>query len=153
MRIQDAVSAFITAEPETSLPKRAATIHLPRVTIGATALLALAAITAAGYGPLPQQAAETLITQASEHGRIDIPAAVIAGVILYVGEKMVISIMEKIMKPLIAAGEARGEARGQAKAQEEFEAWKQDQRRRGVVFAVTKRSPETKLPGSNRPQR
>ena len=147
MRIQDAVSAFITAEPETSLRKRAATIHLPRVTIGATALLSLAAVTAAGHGPLPQQAAETLITQASEHGRIDIPAAVTAEVILYVGEKMVISIMEKILKPLIAAGEARGEARGQAKAPEEFEARKQDQRRRGVVFAGNEEGPGEGAPG------
>ena len=147
MRIHDAVSAFITAEPETSLPKRAATIHLPRVTIGATALLALTAITAAGHGPLPQQAAETLITQASEHGRIDIPAAATAGVILYVGENMVMYIMEKILKPLIAAGEARGEARGQAKAQEEFEAWKQDQRRRGVVFAGDEEGPGDEASG------
>ena len=145
--MQDAVSAFITAEPETSLPKRAATIHLPRATIGTTALLSLAAVTAAGHGPLPQQAAETLITQASEHGRIDIPAAVTAGVFLYVGEKMIIFIMDKIMKPLIAAGEARGETRGQAKAQVEFEAWKQDQRRRGVVFAGDEEGPGDGAPG------
>ena len=106
MRIQDAVSAFIMAEPETSLPKRAATIHLPRVTIGATALLALTVLTAAGHGPLPQQVAETLVTQASELGGIDIPTAAAAGVLIYGGEKMVIFIMEKIIKPTIAADEA-----------------------------------------------
>ena len=111
MRIHDPVSAFIMAEPETSFPKRAATILVPRATIGATALLALTAATAAGHGPLPQQVAETLVTQASEHGGIDIQTAVIAGVILYVGENMVIFILDKIMKPLIAAGETRGEAR------------------------------------------
>ena len=143
MRIRDAVTAFIMAEPETSFPKRAATILVPKATIGATALLALTAVTAAGHSPLPQQAAETLITQASEHGRIDIPAAAAAGVILYVGEKMVMYILEKILKPLIAAGEARG----QAKAQEEFEAWKQDQRRRGVVFAGDEEGSGDGAPG------
>ena len=86
MRIRDAVTAFIMAEPETSFPKRAATILVPRATIGATALLALTALTAGGHGPLPQQVAETLVTQAREHGRIDIPAAATAGVLLYVGE-------------------------------------------------------------------
>ena len=106
MRIRDAVTAFIMAEPETSFPKRA-TILVPRATIGTTALLSLAAVTAAGHGPLPQQLAETLVTQASELGRIDIPTAATAGVLLYAGEKMVIFIMEKILKPLIAAGEAR----------------------------------------------
>ena len=75
-----------------------------------------------------------MVTQASEHGGIDIQTAATAGVILYVGESMLIYIMEKILRPLIAAGETRGEARGQAKAQKEFEAWKQDQRRKGVVF-------------------
>ena len=111
MRIRDAVTAFIMAEPETSFPKRAATILVPRATIGATALLALTAITAAGHGPLPQQVAETLVTQASELARIDIQTAVSAGLFLYVGENMVIFILEKIMKQLIAADEARGEAR------------------------------------------
>ena len=72
MRIRDAVTAFIMAEPETSFPKRAATIHLPRATIGATALLSLTTVTAAGHGPLPQKVAETLVTQASELGGIDI---------------------------------------------------------------------------------
>ena len=55
MKIRDAVTAFIMAEPETSFPKRAATILVPRATIGTTALLALTALTAAGHGPLPQQ--------------------------------------------------------------------------------------------------
>ena len=135
MRILDAVSAFITAEPETSFPKRAATVLVPTATIGITTLLSLTALTAAGYGPLPQQLAETMVTRASEHGGIEIQTATIAGVILYVGESMLIYIMEKILKPLIAAGETRGEARGKAKARQEFEAWKQDQRRKGAVFA------------------
>lgn len=139
MKIRDAVSAFITAEPETSLSKRAVAILVPRTTFGVTAVLALTTVTAAGHGPLPQRAAETLVTQASEHAGIDILTVMAAGVILFAGEKMVMSIMEKIMKPLIAAGEVRGEARGEARgragAEERFEAWKQDQRRRGAVFA------------------
>ena len=110
MRIRDAATAFIMAEPETSFPKRAATILVPRTTIGAAALLSLVAVTAAGHGPLPQQLAETLVTQASELGGIDIQTAAFAGMFLYVGENMVIFNMEKILKPLIAAGEARGEA-------------------------------------------
>ena len=110
MRIKDAVTAFIMAEPETSFPKRAATILVPRATIGAAALLSLTTVTAAGHGPLPQRVAETLVRQASELGGIDIPTAAFAGVILYVGEKMVIFVLEKIVKPLIVAGEARGEA-------------------------------------------
>ena len=105
MRIRDAVTAFILAEPETSFPKRAATILVPRATIGATALLALTASTAAGHGPLPQQVAETLVTQASDLGGIDIPTAASAGVLLYAGEKMAIFTMEKILKPLIAGDE------------------------------------------------
>ena len=135
MRILEAVSAFITAESETFSPKRAATVLVPTATIGTTILLSLTALTAAGHGPLPQALAETMVTQASEHGGIDIQTAATAGVILYVGEGMLIYIMEKILRPLIAAGETRGEARGQAKAQKEFEAWKQDQWRKGVVFA------------------
>ena len=82
-----------------------------------------------------QQVAGSLATLASEYAGTDIPTAMAAGVILFGGEKMVMYIMEKIMKPLIAAGEARGEARGRAKAEERFEAWKQEQRRNGVVFA------------------
>ena len=105
MRIRDAVTAFILAEPETSFPKRAATILVPRATIGVTALLSLTAVTAAGHGPLPQRVAETLVRQASELGRIDIPTAATAGVLLYAGEKMVIFILEKILKPLIAGDE------------------------------------------------
>ena len=141
MRIHDAVSAFITAEPKTSFPKRAAMILVPTATIGTTVLLSLTALTAAGHGPLPQEVAESMVTQASKHGGIDIQTAATAGVILYVGEIMLIYIMEKILRPLIAAGETRGEARGQAKAQEEFEAWKQDQRRKGVVFASEEEKP------------
>ena len=124
MRIHDAVSAFITAEPKTSFPKRAAMILVPTATIGTTVLLSLTALTAAGHGPLPQEVAESMVTQASKHGGIDIQTAAAAGVILYVGESMLIYIMEKILKPLIVAGEARGEAHGLAKAQEKFEAWK-----------------------------
>ena len=130
MRIQDAVSAFITAEPETSLPKKTLTILVPRATIGITAVLAVAAVTADGHGPLPRQLAQTLIAQADGYDRIDLQTAINFGVILYVGENILMSIMEKLMKPLIVSGEARGEAR----AQEKFEAWKEDQRRRGAVF-------------------
>ena len=53
---------------------------------------------------------------------------------LYTGEAIVMSIIEKLMKPLIAAGEERGEKRGKAEAQADFEAWKQDQRDKGVIF-------------------
>ena len=102
MKIRDAVTAFIMAEPETSFPKRAATILVPRATIGAAALLSLTTVTAAGHGPLPQQLADTLVTQTSELGRIHIPTAATAGVLLYAGEKIVIFIMEKILKPLLA---------------------------------------------------
>ena len=117
MRILEALSAFITAESETSFPKRAVTVLVPTATIGTTILLSLTAVTAAGHGPLPQGVAETMVTQASEHGGIDIQAAATVGVILYVGESILIYTMEKILKPLIAAGETRGESRGRAKAQ------------------------------------
>ena len=131
MRPHHALSDFIAAEPEESLPKRIAAVLLPRTTISATAVLALIAVTAAGQGPLPQQLAEMLANQASDHARINIQAAVNAGVLLYAGELTAMSILEKLMKPLITAGEERGEA----KAKAEFEAWKQNQRERGVVFA------------------
>lgn len=138
MRPHHALSAFITADPEESLAKKTATILLPRATIGATALLALTALTAAGHGPLPQQLAETLATHASDYARVNIQAAVHAGIFLYAGETIVMSIMERLLKPLIAAGEARGEsrgkARGKAEAQANFEAWKQDQIKRGAIF-------------------
>ena len=62
MRILYAMSAFITAEPKTSTSKRAATTLVPTVTIGITTLLSLTALTSAGYGPLPQQLAETMVT-------------------------------------------------------------------------------------------
>ena len=135
MRIHNALSTFITADPKTSFPKRVATVLVPTATIGTTILLSLTAVTAAGHGPLPQGVAESIVAQASKHGGIDIQTAATAGVILYVGESMLIYIMEKILRPLIAAGETRGEARGRAKAQEEFGVWKQDQRRKGVAFA------------------
>ena len=141
MKIPDAVTAFIMAEPETSFPKRAAILLVPRITFGATVVLALTEVTEAGHGPLLQQVAGSLATLASEYAGTDIPTAMAAGVILFGGEKMVMYILEKILKPLIAAGEARGEARGQAKAREEFEAWKRDQRRRGVVFAGDEEEP------------
>ena len=134
MRIQDAVSAFITAEPETSLPKRMAAVIVPGTTIGITAVLALTAVTAAGHGPLPQQLAESLMEQAGDFAKIDVQTAVYAGIILYPLENITMWIMEKLMKPMIASGEARGEARAEARAREKFEAWKEDQRRRGVVF-------------------
>ena len=134
MKLIHALSAFITAEPWNSLPKRTATILIPGATIGTTSMLAVAAVTAAGHGPLPQQLAETLVTEAGDHAGINIQAAVYAGVMLYAGEAIVMSIVERLMKPLIAAGEERGEERGKAKAQAEFEAWKQDQRERGAIF-------------------
>ena len=130
MKLIHALSAFITAEPWNSLPKRTATILIPGATIGTTSMLAVAAVTAAGHGPLPQQLAETLVTEAGDHAGINIQAAVYAGVMLYAGEAIVMSIVERLMKPLIAAGEERGKA----KAQAEFEAWKQDQRERGAIF-------------------
>ena len=134
MRIQDAVSAFIAAEPEKSLPKRVVAVTVPGTTIGMTAILALTAITAAGHGPLPQNLAETLLEQAGDYANVDIQTAIYAGIGLYVLEKIMMWIMEKLMKPLIASGEARGEARAEARAREKFEAWKEHQRRRGVVF-------------------
>ena len=134
MRIADAISAFITAHPETSLTKRTAAVIVPGTTIGITAVLALTAVTAAGHGPLPEQLAESLIEQAGDYARIDIQTAVYAGIGLYVLEKIMMWIMEKLMKPMIASGEARGEARAEARAREKFAAWKEDQRRRGVVF-------------------
>ena len=134
MRIQDAVSAFITAEPKTSLPKRMAAVIVPGTTIGITAVLALTAVTAAGHGPLPQHLAETLLEQAGDYAKIDIQTAVYAGIILYALENIPMWIIDKLLKPLIASGEARVEARAEARAQEKFESWKEDQRRRGVVF-------------------
>lgn len=139
MKPLQALSAFITAEPGESLPKRTATVLLPRATIGATALLALTTVTAAGHGPLHQQLAEMLATQASNYAKINIQAAVNAGVILYAGETTVMSIMEKLMKPLITAGEERGKA----KAQADFEAWKQDQRERGAIFVEDNEAEKT----------
>ena len=65
MKLHHALSAFITAEPEESLPKRTATILIPRATIGTTVFLAITAATADGNGSLPQQLAESLATQAS----------------------------------------------------------------------------------------
>ena len=134
MRIADAISAFITADPQTSLTKRMAAVIVPGMTIGITAVLALTAVTAAGHGPLPQQLAETLLELGGDYARIDIQTAVYAGIGLYVLEKIMMWIMEKRMKPLIASGEARGEARAEARAREKFAAWKEDQRRRGVAF-------------------
>ena len=134
MKPVQALSAFIAAEPGESLAKRTAAVLLPGATIGSTAFLAVAAVAAAGHGPLPQRTAETLIAEAGDHAGINIQAAVYAGVMLYVGEAIVMSIVERLMKPLIAAGEARGEERGKAKAQAEFEAWKQEQRDRGAIF-------------------
>ena len=142
MKLLHALSAFITADPEESLPKRTTNVLIPRATIGTTSILALTALTAAGHGPLPQQLAETLATEASNHAGVNIQAAVQAGIMLYAGEAIVMSIMEKLMKPLITAGEERGEERGekrgkaeaQAKARADFEAWKQDQRDKGVIF-------------------
>ena len=146
MKLLHALSAFITADPEESLPKRTTNVLIPRATIGTTCILALTALTAAGHGPLPQQLAETLATEASNHAGVNIQAAVYAGVMLYTGEAIVMSIIEKLMKPLITAGEERGEERGekrgekrgkaeaQAKARADFEAWKQDQRDKGVIF-------------------
>ena len=80
MKLIHALSAFITAEPWESLPKRTATILIPGATIGTTSMLA---VTAAGHGPLPQQLAETLVTEAGDHAGINIQAAVYAGVMLY----------------------------------------------------------------------
>ena len=142
MKLLHSLSAFITADPEESLPKRTTNVLIPRATIGTTSILALTALTAAGHGPLPQQLAETLATEASNHAGVNIQAAVYAGIMLYAGGAIVMSIIEKLMKPLIAAGEERGEKRGnkrgkaeaQAEAQADFEAWKQDQRDKGVIF-------------------
>ena len=128
MRLLHALSAFITADPEESLPKRTTNVLIPRATVGTTSILALTALTAAGHGPLPQQLAETLATEASNYAGVNIQTAVYAGVILYPGEAIVMSIMEKLMKPLIAAGEERG------KAKADFEVWKQDKRDKGVIF-------------------
>ena len=134
MKLLHALSAFITADPEESLPKRTTNVLIPRATIGTTSILALTALTAAGHGPLPRQLAETLATEASNHAGVNIQAAVYAGVMLYAGEAIVMSILEKLIKPLIAAGEERGEKRGKTEAQADFEAWKQDQRDKGVIF-------------------
>ena len=128
MKLLHALSAFITAGSEESLPKRTTNVLIPSATLGTTCILALTTLTAAGHRPLPQQLAETLATEASNHAGVNIQAAVQAGIMLYVGEAVVMSIMEKLMKPLIAAGEERG------KAQADFEAWKQDQRDKGVIF-------------------
>ena len=142
MRITRAISAFITAEPETSLPKKTAFVLLPRATIGVTTLLAVTAVTADGLGPLPQQLAQTLMEHADTHDKIDTQTAINAGVCMYAVENVAMSILERLMKPLIDAGETRGiergieqgEARARAQAQEEFEAWKQSQRRKGTQF-------------------
>ena len=52
------------------------------------------------------------------------------------------------MKPLITAGEERGEKRGKAKAEAEaearFDAWKQSQREKGVLFAEHDEEQETR---------
>ena len=153
MRPHHALSAFITADPEESLTKKTATILLPRATIGTTAFLALTALTAAGHGPLPQQLAEALATHASDYARVNIQAAVHAGIFLYAGVTIVMSIMERLLKPLIAAGEARGETRGEARgkergkaeAQADFEAWKQDQLKRGAIFVEENDEKEASL--------
>ena len=50
---------------------------------------------------------------------------------MYALKNIAMSILERLMKPLIDAGEERGVERGieqgEARAQEQFEAWKQEQ--------------------------
>ena len=87
------------------------------------------------------------MAHADTRDKIDTQTAINAGVCMYAVENVAMSILERLMKPLIDAGEARGvergiergieqgEARARAQAQEEFEAWKQRQRRNGVRFA------------------
>ena len=72
MKLLHALSAFITADPEESLPKKTTNVLIPRATIGTTCILALTTLTAAGHGPLPQKLAETLATEASNHAGVNI---------------------------------------------------------------------------------
>ena len=59
-------------------------------------------------------------------------------ILIYAVETGTMTLMERLMKPLLQAsearGEARGEAQGEARAQERFEAWKRDQLERGASF-------------------
>ena len=78
------------------------------------------------------------MAHADTHDKIDTQTAINAGVCMYAVENVAMSILERLMKPLIDAGEARGIERGieqgEARTQEQFEAWKQKQRRKGATF-------------------
>lgn len=138
MKVTESLSSFLAAEPENSLAKRVLTKFLPRTTLAATAAFALASMAVEWDLPV-MQAAVPWILKATEYTNADPIDGLIVSNILYIGERVAMSIVEIMLKPLLNAqlrkGEAIGMERGEAEAEARFQQWKERQIAQGVVFA------------------
>ena len=138
MKVAESLSAFIVSEPENSIAKRVLVKLLPRGTLVAMAVFALASI-ATEWNVSVMQAATPWILKATEYTNVDPVDGLIVSNVLYIGERVTVSLVEFMLKPLLDAqlkkGEAIGEERGEAAAEARFQEWKDRQMAQGIVFA------------------
>ena len=134
MKVTESLSSFLAAEPENSLTKRVLTKFLPRTTLAATAAFALASMAVEWDLPV-MQAAVPWILKATEYTNADPIDGLIVSNILYIGERVAMSIVEIMLKPLLNAQLEKGKVEGEAAAEARFQQWKERQISQGVVFA------------------
>ena len=115
MNINDHIAEFIKAEPSDSTSKRIFAILLPRATLASAMTLATAHLLSAGHAP-PIAIIASAIEHAAKITHINPAVAASIALLTYGGERTIMSILELLMKPIIASSEARGESRGEERA-------------------------------------
>ena len=118
MNINDHIAEFIKAEPSDSTSKRVFAILLPRATLASAMTLATAHLLSAGDAP-PIAVIANAVENAAKITHINPAVAASIALLTYGGERTIMSILEQLLKPIIASSEARGEARGQARGEEQ----------------------------------
>ena len=133
---RDTFSQFLGASLETSATKRIArrSLKAALTTAWAGALLHLYQEGLLPFATDPSP----LVGRALEGARIDAVVLASTAILIYGTGGTAMTLLERLMKPLIEASEARGEARGQAlgeaRAEQRFQEWKERQVALGAVF-------------------
>ena len=155
LNITDALSRFIQAQPEQSLAKRLAAVFAPRVLLTTAVTATYLGMASRDSLPAPALLLE-VVRQAQAFATISPPDIAQPAILLYGGITLAMTILERLMQPLITASERRGRQQGRQEGHEEaaklFQQWKAQQLAHGVTF-VEPDKPEEPTDTTDEPHR
>ena len=151
MDLAKAIGDLAADPPEPFTPRWWYARTVPPVVKAAELVFAAAVISSHPDLPVPSAVAGTLSALAG-YANINPKLALAATVAAHAGGICAMTLLERLLKPIIVAQRKaaleQGIAEGEQRAQARFEAWKQRQADAGVTFADTGVNSNLELPGS-----